>query len=565
MQLVSDSSGIPDRQAVIADLASSCAHVWCFWIEPRTDRPALLISSEWNLSGFLLLGLASSVEWWDTDCERAALLARVASDLGLGLCVRHCAAESLVMKVSHLKEPLGLAALQGPFGAPSLGGSGRRGGLLDRLRTLTAGHGQCCVITPNRFALRTRRQRDFATPTEGSLLTPAQARRRLAPSQTESVSTNFFHPDHVHPTEILTPPDLLPAARRNHFWARLLQRLGIVDKIIGSFSCVVPFRQEVALLQEMLRELPRGPALPDQVTWGDCVVREGSMLFLEAGVERANEVLLRVPLSQDAADALHRADRVYTEMLETLPWLRRLIPEASPMRDVRGWPARVEQRCHGITARTLVRDPSQRGVLRRRVEEFVSTLCGSTTRTVTVGDTFIEKHITSKFASIRAAAPALSSQLSIVEASLVDMTRGRAVPTVRIHGDVNMGNLFFDPDTLRLTGVIDWEASVPDSLPFDLLHYLLSEQQELQKRTWGDLLAGEFSARTFDDDARGLLASHLADVGLAEDLVPTLRVAYWIRGVAVRIERSGGRLAANWQRQNLAEPLVAIVSALART
>jgi aminoglycoside phosphotransferase (APT) family kinase protein len=199
------------------------------------------------------------------------------------------------------------------------------------------------------------------------------------------------------------------------------------------------------------------------------------------------------------------------------------------------------------------------------VEEFASALCGSTIRTVIVDDAFTTKHFRSKFSAIRAAAPELARQLSAVEATLIDMTRGRSLPTVRIHGDVNMGNLFFDPKTFELTGVIDWEASVPDSLPFDFLHYLLSEQLELQKRSWGSLIADEFFGRAFDDDARGMLAAHLASIGLDEGLMTSLLVAYWIRGVALRIDRSGGTLAAQWQRQNLVEPLAVIATALSRT
>jgi aminoglycoside phosphotransferase (APT) family kinase protein len=199
------------------------------------------------------------------------------------------------------------------------------------------------------------------------------------------------------------------------------------------------------------------------------------------------------------------------------------------------------------------------------VEEFASALCGSTIRTVIVDDAFTTKHFRSKFSAIRSAAPELARQLFDVEATLVDLTQGRSLPTVRIHGDANLGNLFFDPITLELTGVIDWEASVPDSLPFDFLHYLLSEQQELQKRSWGSLIADEFSSRAFDDDARELLAAHLAAIGLNEELMTSLLVAYWVRGVALRIDRSGGTLAAHWQRQNLVEPLAVIATALERT
>jgi aminoglycoside phosphotransferase (APT) family kinase protein len=565
IQLVADSSVIPDREAVIAELASSCAHAWCFWLQPRPDRPALLISSEWNFSGFALLGLASSVEWWDTDGERAALLARVASELSSRLRVSHCMPQRLASQVAQLQEPLGLAALQGVFGPAPRASFGSQRGTLQHLRKLTAAQGQCCVISRNRFTMRNRGGQDSAPAYDGRRPTPGQVRRALALRRADPTGTIFFQPDHIRPSEILAPPNLLPAARRGSTWARLLGRTWILEKVLGSFACIAPSARDATLLHEMFRQLRPEVPPPTKITWRNSIVRDCSMLFLSASVETNAEVLLRVPLSQDAADALARADRTCRDLRATLPWLRRLIPAAEPLMHVRGWPAHLEQKCQGVAARTLVGNPSRRSILRRRVEEFAATLCGSTVRNVIADDAFATTHVIAKFKTIRVAAPELEPQLFALEAALLEKTRGRSLPTVRIHGDVNLGNLFFDPETLKLAGVIDWEASVSDSLPFDLLHYLLSEQQELQRRPWGSLLADELSRRAFDDEARGLLAAHLASIGLDEGLRASLLVAYWIRGVALRIERSGGTLAAHWQRHNLVEPLASIGEEFTRT
>src|SRR5206468_3243271 len=63
-----------------------------------------------------------------------------------------------------------------------------------------------------------------------------------------------------------------------------------------------------------------------------------------------------------------------------------------------------------------------------------------------------------------------------LERRAADALLDRVLPLVRAHGDLNAGNLIFDPaPPFALRGVIDWERSSPADLPLlDMFHILLA-------------------------------------------------------------------------------------------
>jgi Ser/Thr protein kinase RdoA (MazF antagonist) len=158
---------------------------------------------------------------------------------------------------------------------------------------------------------------------------------------------------------------------------------------------------------------------------------------------------------------------------------------------------------------------------------------------------------------------AFASRLQVVEAAVLSLAYGRTMPTVRIHGDLHVDNVFFDSRSVVLSGLIDWETSLPVSLPFDLIHYLISDSTELDPKPWGIQVARAFSGELFDPEANELLLEHLELLKLPADMLRPLLIGYWVRGVALRQALSGGRLDPMWRDANLAMPLASIEMTLA--
>ena len=56
---------------------------------------------------------------------------------------------------------------------------------------------------------------------------------------------------------------------------------------------------------------------------------------------------------------------------------------------------------------------------------------------------------------------------------------GKRVLNVTAHGDFSLQNLVFDPRTIKLTGVVDWDLAEQQGWPFrDLMHLLVAWQYE---------------------------------------------------------------------------------------
>jgi ubiquinone/menaquinone biosynthesis C-methylase UbiE len=92
---------------------------------------------------------------------------------------------------------------------------------------------------------------------------------------------------------------------------------------------------------------------------------------------------------------------------------------------------------------------------------------------------------------------------------------GHQWPFVFSHGDFWAGNLLFDQKGDRLLGVIDWDRSLPYSLPLtDLLHLLLSARAEVEQTRPTDLF-GKALLQGLDQEERQLVDRYLQQMGFS--------------------------------------------------
>jgi hypothetical protein len=558
-ELLRESRSVPSLMALADRMARTASHSWCLWVTPRPKLPALLISGEWNLSAFVLQGFYSRVEVWETDAHRAEITARVADEADLNIHVQQCPPTQLADRLRSVGQPYALAAIQDALGLIPRRSRALRREVLHHLAAITSADGQCCVISRNRFApavISGGFGSDYAPPT------PAEVMRGWAAAGKEHIQTLFFHPDHHDPGEVLFPPERLPRARRDQKLPRILKHLGIFERILGSFASFLPMQRGPLLVDQAAEHWQRGTSAGGFERVLDCTVREGAMVFVTMSLAAGGAAIVRIPLLREATDALVRLDDAYMETARSLPHVQRLIPESRPLFNVHGWPVHVERKCEGQPIRSLIGNPDARTKIRTQILEFVNGLCGATLERRTVDDDFAEAHYRTRVRSICASEPALAPHLARVETAVLERAHGTAMPTVRIHGDLTVNNVFADPATGVLSGVIDWETSLAGSLPFDFIHYLISERRESDPQPWGVMVARALAGNLFDAEAEALLNNHLAFLGLAREQLRPLLIGYWVRGVALRQLLSGGRLAPTWRQQNLAGPLASISQTL---
>lgn len=561
-ELSQASHSHPQADTAADPSTRAASHAWCLWVTPQPAQAALLVCGEWSLAAFVLQGFFSRVDLWETDAHRAEVIAQIVHEAGLAITVQHCPPAELTERLATAGEAYGLAAMQEVLGLIPRHAQASRRELLRALAAATSADGQCCVIGSNRCV----RGRAGARNTSYAPPTPAEVRRAWRHASNASVETLFFHPDHHNPAEILFPPERLPKARRAQFLPHILARCGLVEHMLGSFACFRPLARGSLLVDEAANRWQQdrgGPTALARI--GDCTIRENAMTFVTIESTDGDEAIVRLPLHREAAEVLQRLDAAYDGTARTVPQLQRLIPESQPLLSIYGWPVHIECRCKGQPVRTLIADPASRAGVRRQMLALVNDLCEATLERRIVDETFCETHFGTRFRSLHATEPGLADDLRQVEGQAIASIVGKLFPTVRIHGDLTVNNVFADPVDRTLTGIIDWETSLAGSLPFDLIHYLISERRESDPQPWGVQVARLLAGELLDPEAEALLNAHLEFLQIPREQLAPLLVGYWIRGVALRQGLSGGRLVPAWRDRNLAGPLAKIKQVLLRS
>ncbi|HMC79666.1 MAG TPA: phosphotransferase, partial [Acidimicrobiia bacterium] len=123
---------------------------------------------------------------------------------------------------------------------------------------------------------------------------------------------------------------------------------------------------------------------------------------------------------------------------------------------------------------------------------------------------------------------------------------GRTVGVGWVHGDFWPGNVIFDPGTLQVTGIIDWEWAGPGELPaHDLLYLLIQTRMLAQGRELGHVLQALLEGAPWEPAERTILEA-AGVIGRGEATVEreTLLLV-WLRHVASNLVQSPGD-ARNW-------------------
>ena len=124
-------------------------------------------------------------------------------------------------------------------------------------------------------------------------------------------------------------------------------------------------------------------------------------------------------------------------------------------------------------------------------------------------------------------------------------------PFVWTHGDFWSGNCLWDPKTLSLVGVVDWDTSRQVGLPgLDLLNYILIQRSVAGEASWGRCLVellGEDCA-VVRNAAWQRYAAHFA---LDREVVPFLLMISWIHGTWQAFTSGWQHLNYTWMDANV--------------
>jgi hypothetical protein len=139
------------------------------------------------------------------------------------------------------------------------------------------------------------------------------------------------------------------------------------------------------------------------------------------------------------------------------------------------------------------------------------------------------------FSAAAQGVPALQADFAQLRQCLAPRLLGRTLPIGWCHGDFKVENVTYDPATLRVAGVLDWEHASPRGLSYIDLLYLLLYNRMIRQSDWMDAFRALVIERRLTPEEAQLEQRFLSGTGTAADLVPALAAMFLVHHVGVRL------------------------------
>ncbi|HET7867504.1 MAG TPA: aminoglycoside phosphotransferase family protein, partial [Burkholderiaceae bacterium] len=123
------------------------------------------------------------------------------------------------------------------------------------------------------------------------------------------------------------------------------------------------------------------------------------------------------------------------------------------------------------------------------------------------------------FSAAAQGVPALQADFAQLRQCLAPRLLGRTLPIGWCHGDFKIENVTYDPATLRVAGVLDWEHASPRGLSYIDLLYLLLYNRVIRQSDWMDAFRALAIERRLTPEEAQLEQRFLSGTGTASDLV----------------------------------------------
>ncbi|HEU5004402.1 MAG TPA: aminoglycoside phosphotransferase family protein [Actinomycetota bacterium] len=300
-----------------------------------------------------------------------------------------------------------------------------------------------------------------------------------------------------------------------------------------------------ALVPAILTEVARQSGLPAE---GWVVLRSAlsgtQVVVMMVGPQGGAPVaVLKVPATADGLASQAREGTVL-EALAGLPGPFR-IPRRLAQGTVGGRGFVAEEAIPGVPGDALMTGAGANQALAGSAAAVITDWHRATGEPVVVGADLLGRWVDERVAALSPAVrqPALLERLGTL---LRGAWEGREAVVSWVHGDFWPANVLFEPVTLAVTGIIDWEWAAPQELPAqDLCYLLIQARMRATGREFGPVVAAllEGAAWTAPEtavlEAGGVIAP--GEAGPGRDVL----LLVWLRHVAYNLLQHPGD-ARNW-------------------
>lgn len=110
--------------------------------------------------------------------------------------------------------------------------------------------------------------------------------------------------------------------------------------------------------------------------------------------------------------------------------------------------------------------------------------------------------------------------------------------TVWQHGDYKIENILFNTSNWKIEGIIDWDLSQKEGLPFlDILYLLLYKDNLETRKGMSEIFKSRFLKSEFLPQEKNIISHYLDRLNLSKDLIIPLVAIFWLHHLVERYQR----------------------------
>lgn len=280
---------------------------------------------------------------------------------------------------------------------------------------------------------------------------------------------------------------------------------------------------------------------PSAITLRQYQILPGKVILsIGEAQKRYGERIIVVPLNPSVLQRLRDEAAILDDMGRTRLHAASLIPRFYLEGSLFGQPYFVQQEMPGTSIDAPV---SSLDTITLNAFDILAGFHLETVREVIIDDDIFQMLFSNPLHRLVVKLGPVSALLaSDIEQYLRAKLLGNQIKTVWMHGDFKIENLMINPKNLQVTGVIDWDLSQREGLPFlDLLYLIVYNRVIRKEGSVEEIVLNCILPRKFSEFEKQLCEKYLLALDLQSEIVVTLTLMFWIYHIAYRIQtRSWG-------------------------
>jgi SAM-dependent methyltransferase len=262
------------------------------------------------------------------------------------------------------------------------------------------------------------------------------------------------------------------------------------------------------------------------------VLQAKTVVSLGPSMAGRGNLIAIIPRSQKIIDWRRREIPIVSELRARSPFLSAKLPQTYLESSYKKETFFILSEIPGITIDRKV--PHLHALTRNATDFLIHFNLETQMETVITPDIY-DRMFGDLFMRVGQNYPETREIVSRIEAKSRTLVAGRSLPVVWMHGDYKLENLMFNSSNLEIEGIIDWEHSRKEGLPWlDLMYLIVYNRIMTGTKDFFSVYRETVMEMEFDGFELTLVSAYLEAIPLTPDIMPLLAYLFFIHHIGCR-------------------------------